>query len=63
MSDNVAELMENITLSLDLSDPDTQSFGVELGDQATTVIGVEDATDGNYPGLQSLLLFVHVRNC
>lgn len=44
--DNVAELMENITLSLDLSDPATQSYGVELGDQATTVIGVEDVSDG-----------------
>ena len=39
--DNTAEEMENITLSLDLSDPDTQSFGVVPGVQSTTVIGVE----------------------
>ena len=47
MQDNIAELMENITLSLDLSHSITQSYGVDLGDQGTTVIGVEDTTDGN----------------
>lgn len=39
--DNIAEGMENITLSLNLSDPGTQSFGVVPGVQSTTVIGVE----------------------
>ena len=39
--------MENITLSIYLSLPETQSFGVVLGSQSTTVIGVE-STEGNY---------------
>ena len=47
MADDIAEVMENITLSIDLSNPDTQRYGVDLGKQATTVIGVEN-TDGNY---------------
>ena len=47
LADDVAEEMENITLSIDLSIPETQSFGVVLGSQSTTVIGVE-STEGNY---------------
>ena len=44
--DAIKELDESFTLSLAVTDPMSQDFGVELGGRSTATVLVQDTTEG-----------------
>ena len=46
LEDNIKELVESFTLSLAVTNPMSQLFNVELGQQSTTEVEIQDTTAG-----------------